>query len=255
MSKNYNTINIIYFLSISFIILLILTMESLCQQQDLISHNGGSILVMAGANSLAMAVDKRFGYGPQTVNISPRNSFSPHSRLLVGFTGLEGDVQSLCDELSIKVSSKMDRRSGFGFLLKDKGSFLKSHSLCVLLSHILYEKKKNPYYVESIVAGLDKVYDENSNISYVPFLCSHDVIGARSYSKSFLCCGAASKSLYGNAETMWKPNLSQKDLINICGKVFLSALERDCLSGNGAILYLITSREGIIEYELTCRTD
>ena len=38
------------------------------------------------------------------------------------------------------------------------------------------------------------------------------------------------------------------------GKAFLSALERDCLSGYGAIIYLIT-KDGIMEYDLATRND
>ena len=35
------------------------------QQQDPFAINGGSILAMAGKDSVAIAVDKRFGSGPQ----------------------------------------------------------------------------------------------------------------------------------------------------------------------------------------------
>jgi 20S proteasome alpha/beta subunit len=35
------------------------------QQQDPTTMNGGSILAMAGKGSVAVAVDKRFGSGPQ----------------------------------------------------------------------------------------------------------------------------------------------------------------------------------------------
>lgn len=256
MVRYCNTLIIAYHSRFLFTILLLTTIQEIfCQQHDLKFHNGGSIMAMVGSNSLAVIVDKRFGYGAQTVTISPRTIFVPHSHLLVGFTGLEGDVQSICDELSVKVLSEMNSHATVGCLLKGENHYIKSRCMSVLLSHILYKKRRSPYYVESIVAGLDKLYDANCNMSYSPFLCGHDVIGARIYSETFICCGAASKSLYGNAETMWRPNLSQEDLMHICGKVFLNALERDCLSGSGAILYLITSNKGIIKYDLTTRTD
>ena len=90
---------------------------------------------------------------------------------------------------------------------------------------------------------------------YLPFLCAQDVIGARSTSSSFVCSGVASKSLYGTAEAMWKPDLSPDELVQVCGRAFLSALERDCLSGYGAIIYLLVGGEGIIEIDLACRND
>ena len=42
-----------------------LILEIQAQQQDPFSINGGSILAMAGKDSVAIAVDKRFGSGPQ----------------------------------------------------------------------------------------------------------------------------------------------------------------------------------------------
>jgi 20S proteasome subunit beta 3 len=81
-----------------------------------------------------------------------------------------------------------------------------------------------------------------------------DMIGATSESKSFVCAGAASKSLFGTAEALWEPNMDRERLIEVCGKAFLSALERDCFSGYGAIVYLIT-KDGIVEYDLAGRND
>ena len=52
----------------------------------------------------------------------------------------------------------------------------------------------------------------------------------------------------------WKPGLNSEELASVCGKAFLSALERDCLSGYGAIVYVLT-KDGIIEYDLACRND
>ncbi len=210
---------------------------------------------------------------------------------MVGFTGLEGDVQSLASELSTLVAEKKGRHLGFGF-----GTGSRNHgysvgeigpkSMSMLLSHILYGRRGSPYYVEPIVVGLEKKVvkrkritntlldntshnddgdenqervnddkDEGPIFEYIPFLCAQDVIGAQSSSSSFVCSGAASKSLYGTAEAMWKPDLSPNELVQVCGRAFLSALERDCLSGYGAIIYLLVGGEGIVEIDLACRND
>jgi 20S proteasome subunit beta 3 len=92
-------------------------------------------------------------------------------------------------------------------------------------------------------------------MSLRPYLCTMDIIGAKSQSMSFVCAGVASKSLYGTAEAYWKPNLSEDELVEICAKSFMSALERDCLSGYGAMIYLISSDGSITEYDLECRSD
>mmetsp|Transcript_32271 Transcript_32271/g.47331 ORF Transcript_32271/g.47331 Transcript_32271/m.47331 type:complete len:290 (-) Transcript_32271:118-987(-) len=259
------------------------------QEQDPTTMNGGSIMAMSGQNCVAIAVDKRFGSGPQMVNVSPRNVLIPNSKCLVAFTGLGGDCQSLAEELSILISEKMmgkSSSSGFGFGLEESygdgsggeegGSVTKSiispRSMASLTSHVLYGRRRSPYYVEPIIAGLEPVVVEEEErgeddettttqkrkkIQYRPYLCAQDVIGAKSQSESFVCSGVASKSLYGTAEAMWRPNLKPDELARVCGRAFLSALERDCLSGYGAIVYVILGGEngGIMEYDLACRSD
>ncbi|KAL7538792.1 hypothetical protein ACHAWF_006215 [Thalassiosira exigua] len=96
-----------------------------------------------------------------------------------------------------------------------------------------------------------------------PYLCGTDMLGAKSTSHSFVCSGVASRSLHGTAEALWRPDLEGDELVEVCGRAFLSALERDCLSGYGAVVYLIEERVGenghsdvqIIEYILACRND
>jgi 20S proteasome subunit beta 3 len=132
-----------------------------------------------------------------------------------------------------------------------------------LTSHVLYARKNAPYYVEPIVVGLmegrsDELLRTEASqehaATYRPYVCSMDCIGAQSISDSFACSGAATRSLYGTAEALWRPNLSPDELVQVCAKAFTSALERDCLSGYGAMIYLITAN-GVTEYDLTSRSD
>jgi 20S proteasome subunit beta 3 len=192
---------------------------------------------------------------------------------MVACTGLQTDVQSLQQDLSAQITRTFTR--GLGFRSQSK---ISPKALASLTSHILYRRKNAPYYVEPLVIGLEAIervrtidrdvsytsrskeedvsppQDENEP-HYRPFLCSFDMIGASSRSASFVCAGAATKSLYGTAEALWKEDLSPQDLVRLCGEAFLSALERDCLSGYGALVYLITANGGIVEYDLDTRND
>ena len=47
------------------------------------------------------------------VTVTPRHVLAPSPQLMVAFTGLEGDVQSLSQELTSQVSSKLGRGLGF----------------------------------------------------------------------------------------------------------------------------------------------
>ena len=244
-------------------------------------------------------------------NIKPRHVYVPNPLLMVAFTGLEGDVQSLSQELSRQVSSKLGRGIG-GFLMNEhrkqhRPSIISPRAMASLTSHVLYQRKQAPYYVEPLVVGLSELpppsstrrregtvattttaaaeitietenvsndkdkkkipteetttatsssssSSDDSRISYRPYLCSMDMIGAKSQSDAFVCAGAASHSIFGTAESLWKPGMNQDELVDACANAFLSALERDCLSGYGAIIYLITE-EGVTEIDLASRND
>ena len=216
-------------------------------QQDPMSMNGGSILAMAGNGCVALAVDKRFGSGSQMVSIAPRHVLAPHAHLMVAFTGLEGDVQSLSQELRIQVHAK-HRPTTWSQVAPER--YISPKAMASLTSHVLYQRRGSPYFVEPLVVGLER----RTNGELQPFLCAQDCLGAKSKSDAFVCAGVASKSMYGTAEALWRPNLSSQELAEICGKAFLSALERDCLSGYGAIIYLMT-KDGITEYDLATRND
>lgn len=268
------------------------------QQQDPMTMYGGSVLAMAGRDCVVLAVDKRFGVGSSLIHIAPRPILSLPDRVMVAFTGLQGDVLSLKGELATQVAAKYNRGLGFGTstVLAAHSSSLSPSVTCVqrtisaravasLTSHVLYQKRMSgPYYVEPLVVGLepdgwiveeangDDNFDtpagdqsdssvlkpqlpKQSRLRYRPYLCSMDTIGAKSESKSFICAGAASESLFGTAEALWKPDLEADELLVVCSKAFLSALERDCMSGYGAMLYLLTPNDGVVVYDVTGRSD
>lgn len=178
-------------------------------------------MAMAGKDCVALAVDKRFGSGPQMVNIAPRHVWAPHPNLMLAFSGLEGDVQSLSEELQMEVAAKRNRSLGFSVSSSqtnngsddERRSRISPPALACLTSHVLYEKRG--YYVEPLVVGLMEGTKK-------PFLCAMDMIGAQSFSQSFICSGAASTSLYGTAEALWRPDMEPEELLECCGKVFQS---------------------------------
>jgi 20S proteasome subunit beta 3 len=131
----------------------------------------------------------------------------------------------------------------------------------------LCNRRQAPCHVEPLVVGLTEVANQKRSVAtgerdnkdsdggenHTPFLCSRDVIlGAKHASQAFVCPGAASSFMFGTAEAPWKPDLTLEELVQVCGNAFLSALERDCLSGCGAILCLIT-QDGITEHDLASR--
>lgn len=127
------------------------------------------------------------------VNIVPRQVWIPQSNVLVAFVGLEGDVQSLSQDLQTQVTSRYGRALGFGLQEDQESRRISPRALASLSSHLLHSRR-GAYYVEPVVVGL-------SHSSSNPFLCAMDMIGAISESESFVCSGAASASLYGTVRS------------------------------------------------------
>ena len=326
------------------LIYLALIIISCCQaqqQQDPSKFNGGSILAMSGHNSVAIAIDSRFGLGFQTISTgeqldsgnnnndgsedsgsiiygegNPRIIQLPNSNTLLAWSGLYGDGISFTEELNILLTRKVRKAACMGFSAnRRRKKMISPRAITMLMSALLYRRRNSPYYVEPVVVGLEDVCvpiieekEEESNVendnnvissneihqaisssgttsplelistsqkekqiihrkqSYKtiqkPYLCGTDMLGAQSTSTSFVCSGVASRSLHGTAEALWRPNLDGEELVEVCGRAFVSALERDILSGYGAVVYLIQGGYGddgmgvqIIEYVLACRND
>ena len=303
------------------------------QRSDPTQFNGGSVLAMAGRNSVAIAIDARFRLGMQTISTgddldsandrgNPRIIHLPNSNVLLAWTGLYGDGMGFAEEMNVMLARKVRRAGCMGFpaLVSDSSSMgrrkMSPRAITSLMSHMLYRRRNAPYYVEPVVVGLESIrvpvsiengqlaLEENdspreeliqsitqaastSNTQQLisshkgqaitkqqqttyktiqkPYLCGTDMLGAQSTSQTFVCSGVASRSLHGTAEALWRPSLEGDELVEVCGRAFVSALERDCLSGYGAVVYLIQGVQSedddreddvqIIEYVLACRND
>lgn len=189
----------------------------------------------------------------QMVNVNPRHVLTPNPRMMVAFTGFESDVQSLSQVLSVEVQSKLGRAIGLSVgASSQKSSIISPKAMASLTSHVLYKRRNAPYYVEPLIVGLQEVGGKEKK--FRPYLCQMDCIGAKSSSKEFVCGGLASNSLYGTSEALWEPDLEPDRLLKVCAQAFQSALERDCLSGYGTTIYMIT-KDGIEEYDLANRND
>lgn len=115
-----------------------------------------------------------------------------------------------------------------------------------MVSHALYEKRFGPYFTNPIMAGLDSKNE--------PFLCGFDSIGCIDFAEGFIVSGTASDQLYGMCEALYEPNLGPDDLFETVSQVLLNAVDRDAMSGWGAIVYIVTPNK-VIKRTLRARQD
>ena len=123
---------------------------------------------------------------------------------------------------------------------------IKPSSFGQLVSTTLYEKRFGPYFVQPVIAGLEP--------DGTPYLCGMDSIGAMETAKDFMVAGTAPESLMGICESLWKPDMEPEELFEVASQALLAGQDRDCLSGWGAVMYIIT-KDKVIAKELRGRMD
>jgi 20S proteasome subunit beta 3 len=158
-------------------------------------------------------------------------------KLFIGLAGLATDSQTLYEKLKFRLNL---------YRLREERE-MRPPTFASLVSQVLYEKRFAPYYVEPVIAGLDG--PENK-----PYVCAMDLIGAPLFTEDFVLAGSCSESLYGMCESLWRPNLEPEDLFEVISQALMSSVDRDAMSGWGAIVHLLT-KERVITRTLRARQD
>mmetsp|Transcript_8132 Transcript_8132/g.24500 ORF Transcript_8132/g.24500 Transcript_8132/m.24500 type:complete len:205 (-) Transcript_8132:759-1373(-) len=203
---------------------------------SILQYNGGSCLAMTGDKCIAIAADTRLGAQYQTIAMDVPRMFKMHDKLFLGLTGLYTDVQTLSNTFKFKLKMYKMR----------EGRDISPQTFANLVSSTLYEKRFGPYFSEPIIAGLDS--------NNKPFLCGMDLLGALAIEPDYVTLGTATEMMLGACETFYKPNMGPDELSEVISQTLLMALDRDCISGWGGVVHIITP-EGITTKQLKTRQD
>jgi len=199
-------------------------------------YNGGAVVAMVGKGCVAIASDLRYGIQGQTLASTMPKVFQITSRVWVGLGGLATDMQTLYQKLKFRANL---------YQLREERE-IEPEAFGWMVSSMLYEKRFGPYFVEPVVAGLDK--------NGQPYICSMDLIGAQQFVKDFVLSGTCTENLYGMCESLYRPNLEPDDLFEVVAQALMSAVDRDAVSGWGGIVHVIT-KDQVVSRVLKARQD
>lgn len=205
--------------------------------ERILTSIGGSAVAMVGKDCVAIASDLRLGNQSLGLSNNFEKIFQFGDKTFLGLTGLATDVITLSEVFRFKHNL---------YKLREERE-IEPKTLANLVSSTLYEKRFGPYFVSPLVAGLDSK-------SNTPFICGFDSIGCIDFAKDFIVGGTASEQLYGLCESLYEPNLEPEDLFETISQVLLNAVDRDALSGWGAVVYIVTKGK-IIRRVLKTRQD
>ncbi|RZC62690.1 hypothetical protein C5167_024443 [Papaver somniferum] len=212
-------------LKTNFLCLCLESLSFIAGIMSIFEYNGSAIVAMVGKNCFAIASDRRLGVQLQTIGTDFQKIFKIHDKLYVGLAGLATDAQTLHQRLVFR--HKL-------YQLREERD-MKPETFASLVSAILYEKRFGPYFCQPVIAGLGE--DDK------PFICTMDSIGAKELAKDFVVAGTASESLYGACESMYKPDMEPEELFETVSQALQASVDRDCLSGWGGHVYLVTPTE------------
>lgn len=159
-----------------------------------------------------------------------------HDKLYMGLTGLMTDVITLDQLFRFKLELYAMREN----------RQIKPHTFAQLVSSTLYSKRFAPYFSEPVIAGLD---DKNK-----PYICCLDLLGCIAVDDDFAVAGTCAESLLGTCETFYRKNLEPDELFETISQALMAALDRDCVSGWGSVVHVIT-KDGVQTRELDGRMD
>lgn len=203
----------------------------------IMAYNGGAIVAMTGKDCVGIASDRRLGAQLCTVAMDFQKVFELQPKLYVGLAGLATDVMTLHQLLDFRLNLYRLREE------RDMSPAVLTH----LISTLLYEKRFQPYFCEPIVAGLEP----NTN---QPYLSTMDLLGCKQKCEDYVVTGTCTANLYGMCESLYKKDMDPDTLFETLAQTLLSAVDRDCLSGWGGVVHIIT-RDGVTTKELKGRQD
>lgn len=199
-------------------------------------YNGAAIVAMVGKECVAIAADTRLGAQAQTISCDFEKVFQMGPKLYCGLPGLATDVLTVSDKLRFRINL---------YKLREERE-IEPKTLVSLISSMLYEKRFGPYFVEPIIAGLDK--------NNVPYVATTDLIGCISEPEDFAVGGTSSEQLYGMCESLWRPDMEPDELFETCSQALLNAFDRDALAGWGGVVHII-EKDKVTTRRLKARMD
>lgn len=106
---------------------------------------------------------------------------------------------------------------------------MKASTFASLVSTSLYEKRFGPYFVGTVVAGI-----ENGE----PVLVDYDSIGCTS-DVDFTTMGTGGENMLGNVEAFYRKDMDKEEVAEAVSQTLLAGIDRDILSGWGGVVYIL----------------
>jgi len=212
--------------------------------------NGGSLIGVAGEDFVVIASDTRLSEGYSILSRQSPHLFQLQPHCVVGLVGFHGDVLTFTKTLQ-------NRLKIYEYENNKKPS---TSAIAQLLSNMLYSRRFFPYYVNTIVAGINNE-GQGAIYSYDPVGSYEREIYRAGGSSSALLqplldsqCGLKNQSASFELNKSYTVKMSKEKVISLVKDAFTAAAERDIYTGDGLVVNVIT-KDGVKVEHFPLRRD
>jgi len=212
--------------------------------------NGGTIVGIAGEDFAVIASDTRLSEGYSILSRDNPHLYHVLPKTVMGSVGFHGD--SITFTKSLQVRLRM-----YEYENNKKPS---TSAIAQLLSNMLYSRRFFPYYVNTIVAGINNE-GQGAIYSYDPVGSYEREIYRAGGSSSALLqplldsqCGLKNQSASFELNKSYTVKMSKEKVISLVKDAFTAAAERDIYTGDGLVVNVIT-KDGVKVEHFPLRRD
>jgi proteasome beta subunit len=187
---------------------------------------GATAVGITFENGVVFASEKRIAYGNFLVSKTMKKTFTLTDKVGTAIAGLVADMQILV--LQIKALAKVRKME----LKRD----VPPNSIAKMMSNLMYERRFFPLLTQVIVGG---VVDK-------PAIYTLDPLGSV-LPDEYAAVGTGAEMALGVLDQQFKPNMKEKEAVDLAVKSVKAATMRDSFSGDGIDVLIIT-KEGTKEF-------
>jgi proteasome beta subunit len=182
---------------------------------------GTTTVGLTFAGGVVLATERRATMGYLVASKKAKKIYRIADRIGMTTAGGVGDAQQLARIITVEASLYQVRRA----------KKMTVAAVSTLLSNYLNGNRYFPFYVQLLVGGVDDAG---------PSIYSVDALGGASREEEIVATGSGSPMAYGVLEDRYRPNLAEKDAVDIAIRALTAAMRRDIASGEDINVVVIT---------------
>lgn len=178
-------------------------------------------------DGVVFASEQRATMGSLIAHKNTQKIFKIDNHIVATIAGSVGDAQNLMKYISAEVALYQLRNN----------MQMSIDSAATLTANILHSARFAPYFVQTLLGGVDakgpKIYSLDPSGGLIP--------------DDFISTGSGSVFAYGVLEDRYSEDLTVDEGIDVAIRALKSAMERDTYSGNGILVSIVKTDGGYKE--------